>query len=73
MSGPTIAPNLITSVEAAEYLGVQPVTVTLWRHRKIGPKYYKIGRLIRYKQEDLDQWVEANGTTPTIVNPENNK
>lgn len=31
-----------------------------WRHKNIGPPYYKIGRKIVYHGADLNTWAEAN-------------
>lgn len=45
--------------EAAAYLEIQPEDlIRLWESGK-GPVFYKKGPLVRYKQDDLDQWVEA--------------
>lgn len=57
--------NLMTSKEAAEYLGYSHQTMDLSRHRGTlagtkAPEHIKIGRTIRYKREDLDNWVETN-------------
>ena len=30
-----------------------------WRHRNIGPAYFKLGRKIIYRGEDLNKWVQA--------------
>jgi len=31
-----------------------------WRHKRIGPTYYKLGRKIIYRGADLNAWAEAN-------------
>jgi hypothetical protein len=31
-----------------------------WRHKGIGPAYYRLGRKIVYKGSDLNAWAEAN-------------
>ena len=31
-----------------------------WRHKGVGPAYYKLGRKIVYRGADLNAWVEAN-------------
>lgn len=31
-----------------------------WRHRGIGPAYYRLGRKIVYRGVDLNAWAEAN-------------
>ncbi|MEQ9241893.1 helix-turn-helix domain-containing protein [Roseovarius indicus] len=35
-----------------------------WRHRGIGPAYYKLGRKIIYRGEDLNAWADANRVEP---------
>lgn len=35
-----------------------------WRHKKIGPPYYKLGRKIIYRGEDLNAWADANRIDP---------
>ena len=50
--------NLTTS-EAAHYLHVQPATLEQWRWNGRGPNYVKIGRSCRYRQVDLESFLEA--------------
>lgn len=52
--------NPVTTPEAAEYLGgLKPNTLEGWRVQGIGPRYIKIGRLVRYSIADLDAYLEA--------------
>ena len=30
-----------------------------WRHKGVGPSYYRLGRKIIYRGNDLNTWVEA--------------
>lgn len=50
---------LLTPIEAAAHLRMQEVTLKIWRRNKQGPAYYKLGRSIKYKLEDLDAFIEA--------------
>lgn len=54
---------------AAEYLGVSPRFLEGRRLRGGGPKYLKLGSSlrarVRYRQADLDAWLEANSRTFT--------
>ena len=57
--------ELLTETEAAQYLGVKPQTLRLWRStghipgRREGPPYVRLGaRLIRYAAADLSRWLE---------------
>lgn len=38
-----------------------------YRHKGIGPAYYKLGRKIIYHGTDLNAWVEANRVDPDKV------
>ena len=31
-----------------------------WRHKGVGPAYYRLGRKIVYRGIDLNAWAEAN-------------
>ena len=31
-----------------------------WRHRGVGPSFYRLGRKIIYRGSDLNAWIEAN-------------
>ncbi len=35
-----------------------------WRHKGVGPAYYKLGRKILYRGEDLNEWAEARRIDP---------
>lgn len=52
--------KLFTEAEAAEQMTIS--AITLWRRRKENQirHYRKIGRLIRYTQEDIDQIIEES-------------
>ena len=51
-------PQLLTRKEAAEYLGVKPHTLNVWASTKrYNLKYIKVGRMVRYRKEDLDDFL----------------
>ena len=43
--------------EAAEYLGVKPVTVRNWLRKSNGIPAYKVGKQWKFKRSELDQWI----------------
>lgn len=45
--------------EAAEYLGLSKATLEAWRVRGGGPVFLKMGKACRYRQEDLDAFIES--------------
>jgi excisionase family DNA binding protein len=50
--------------EVAEYLGVPVQTLYQWRagKRKYGPPGRRIGKHIRYRPADVEQWVLQQST-----------
>jgi len=47
--------------EVADFYRVKVKTVQEWRYTGKGPKYVKIGRLVRYKKKDVIEFMEAGG------------
>ena len=43
--------------QAAEYLGLAVSTLNKWRCHGGGPVYIKLGRAVRYRQEDLESYM----------------
>ena len=60
--------NLLTVQEAAIYLfGEKGKVGTLnqWRYMKRGPAYRKLGKLVRYSKDDLDDYLNSQRRTGT--------
>ena len=57
------AKKLLTEQEAANYLGVSRSYLQKnrmnrkFRYRTSGPAYCRFGKMIRYTQEALDEWI----------------
>jgi excisionase family DNA binding protein len=51
-------PRLLTIRELAAYLSVPVSTIYGWRYTGEGPRGMKVGRLVRYRAEDVDRWLE---------------
>lgn len=52
--------NLLDTRPAADYLGVTPRTLEVWRCvKRHAIPYIKVGRLVKYRQSDLDAWLES--------------
>lgn len=51
--------------EAAAYLRVSESFLNKTRHFGTGPRFYRIGRTIRYAVEDLDDWMSERSATST--------
>ncbi|MCB5910164.1 helix-turn-helix transcriptional regulator [Streptomyces pinistramenti] len=50
---------LATPEDVAAYLGVPVKTLYQWRHRRIGPNALKVGRHLRYRWPEVDEWLAA--------------
>ena len=58
-------PRLIDTVQLAEYLGNEVNTCEGWRLKGIGPSFIKVGRLVRYKTQTVDLWIESQTRNST--------
>lgn len=51
---------LLTPIQTAGLLGVEVQTLSVWRTKKrYGLKYVKVGRLIRYRAEDVQAFIDS--------------
>ena len=51
--------TVLTTKQAAKYLGVSEAALRLWRSEGKGPRWFKAGvRMVRYLRSDLDLWIE---------------
>jgi excisionase family DNA binding protein len=46
----------LTDVEVATRLGVSRFTLRAWRLKGHGPKFLKMGRAVRYRPDDVDEY-----------------
>lgn len=50
----------MTTEQAADYLGIKPITLRTWRcNKRYTIPFIKVGGRIRYRKEDLDAWLES--------------
>lgn len=53
--------ELLNTEQAAVYLGVTPRTLEVWRCvKRHAIPYIKVGRLVKYRQTDLDAWLASH-------------
>ena len=57
--------ELLNSREAAYRLGLKTNTLEGWRLKGFGPKFIKVGRNVRYRISDLDEWLESRERNST--------
>lgn len=56
---------MLTEIQAAAYLGMSVHYLRKDRcsgtigNRTPGPRYFKMGNVVRYKQADLDDWLKS--------------
>ena len=48
--------ELLTTDEVSALLKIAPATLVDWRHDQRGPRYYKMGREVRYRLSDVIEW-----------------
>ncbi len=60
-----MATDYMTAKEAAEYLRSSPSTLAKRRLFGGGPKFCRIGKAIRYRQADLDNWMAESARRST--------
>jgi excisionase family DNA binding protein len=58
--------NLLTEEQVAKQLSVSVPTLRRWRLLNRGPRFVKVGSLVRYQPEDLERWL---GELPTGGDP----
>lgn len=70
-------PNLRTNDEAAKRLKIKPNTLEIWRGKGKGPKFIKLGDSkqapIRYRDSDIDEWLEQQSFRSTSAYAPNAK
>lgn len=57
--------KLLTTVEAAPLIGVEPKTAENWRCMGVGPKFIRVGRLVKYDPDDIEAWKAARRVSST--------
>jgi len=50
---------LLDQVRVANLLGIEVETLGAWRRRGYGPRWYRIGKKIRYAAADIRDWMSA--------------
>jgi excisionase family DNA binding protein len=55
----------LTDIEVATRLGVSRFTVRSWRLKGVGPRFLKMGRAVRYRLEDVQEYEQRVLVNPT--------
>ena len=51
----------------ADFFGIPVRTVYAWRTRGEGPRAHKIGRHVRYRRDDVEDWLESQADQPKVA------
>ena len=54
--------ELLTVEELAALLKVPPKTIYAWRYRRQGPRGIKVGRHLRFRRNDIEQWLDERNS-----------
>lgn len=49
--------TLLTVDELADYLQVPAKTIYAWRHKNCGPPGFRVGRYLRFRSSDVEEWL----------------
>ena len=50
--------RLLTVEEVAEWLRIPVKTLYEMRYRRVGPPAFRVGRWLRYREEDVQAWLD---------------
>lgn len=56
--------EFLTDKDIAALLKVSPTTPAVWRMRRIGPPYLRVGRTVRYRRESFERWLREKENDP---------
>ena len=51
--------TLLTEEEVAKRLHVSLASIRRWRLERRGPQFIKVGSLVKYRPEDLENWLAS--------------
>ena len=57
MTTQSVPRPLGSAEEVAEYLGIPVRTLAEWRHYRKGPRHLRVGRYVRYRWADVEEWL----------------
>ena len=57
---------MLNEHQAAERLGLSVTTLRTWRCREKGPRFYRLGRSIRYDEAEIARFLSERLHEPTF-------
>lgn len=52
-------PEVMNEHQVAELLGMSVTSLRRWRASRMGPKFLKIGKSVRYRRPDVETWLNS--------------
>jgi len=54
--------QLLTVTEVSDLLKISPNTLRswVWQQRELGKKRIRVGRLVRFRMSDVEEWLNEN-------------
>jgi len=65
--------RLLTVEDLATYLGIPVATLYQWRYRREGPPGFRVGRYLRYRWSDVEEWITDRLQHPKTVTRQDRK
>jgi Helix-turn-helix domain len=62
---------MLSPARVAQAFDIQVDTLAAWRRRGYGPKWYRIGRQIKYAEADLLAWLSTQAGDKRLALPDN--
>jgi len=62
MPAEEVKDKLMSTSEVATYLNVSIDTIRRWRYIRRGPAFLRIGKVCRYRQSQVDAWIERENS-----------
>ena len=56
----SLIPDMVTTKELAELIGVPVATLNNWRSIGRGPRSFRLGRAVKYLVTDVAAWIEQH-------------
>jgi predicted DNA-binding transcriptional regulator AlpA len=61
---PALSQRLQNEHDVAQTCAISVATLRKWRMLKRGPRFLKIGSLVRYRPEDVTAWIDRQVAVP---------
>jgi len=71
-SGANMNETFLTELEVSRKTRISLATLRRWRLERRGPRFRKFGSLVRYGNDDLEEWIKAqpcDGEGTTSIEP----